>query len=111
MVRAYQINGKTIAIFCAVCIRYGRPVPFLLIAGLLEYCADVFKRMCEELGRRCDEIIVVQVGATFTCEDEPQESITRATFLSAVRPIKPTVQPFLSTEGTAIFENWTAFCL
>ena len=39
----------------------------------------------------------MQVGATFTGEDEPQESVSRATFLS-------TVQPYL-IDGTAVFVN------
>ena len=47
----------------------------------------------------------MQVGATFTGEDEPQESVSRATFSSTVQP---TVRPFLSTDGTAVLKNWTA---
>ena len=39
----------------------------------------------------------MQVGATFTSEDEPQESVSRATFSS-------TVQPYL-VDGTAVFVN------
>ena len=43
-------------------------------------------------------IIVLQVGSTFSTEDEPQESIARATFLSLVRP-------YLVVGGTAVFVN------
>ena len=47
--------------------------------------------------REGDEIIVLQVGATFTGEYEPQESVSRSTFSS-------TVQPYL-VDGTAVFVN------
>ena len=47
----------------------------------------------------------MQVGATLTAEDEPQESVSRATFSSTVQPL---VRPFLSTDGTAVLKNWTA---
>ena len=36
--------------------------------------------------REGDEIVVLQVGATFTSEDEPQESVSCATFSSTVQP-------------------------
>ena len=50
----------------------------------------------------------MQVGATFTGEDEPQESVSRATFSSTVQPYLVEVRPFLSTDGTAVLKNWTA---
>ena len=45
--------------------------------------------------REDNEIVVLQVRATFSSEDEPQESVSHSTFSSTVRP-------FLSTEGTAV---------
>ena len=47
--------------------------------------------------REGDKIVVLQVGATFTSEDEPQESVSRATFSSMV-------QPYL-VDGTTVFVN------
>ena len=48
MAHAYQINSKTVAILSS----YGQPVPFLLIAGLLECSADVFESRYEDLRSR-----------------------------------------------------------
>ena len=42
-------------------------------------------------------MVILQVGATFSSENEPQESIYRATFSS-------TVQPYL-VDGTVVFVN------
>ena len=50
----------------------------------------------------------MQVGATFTGEDEPQESISRATFSSTVQPYLVDGKAILSTDGTAVLKNWTA---
>ena len=58
--------------------------------------------MLKSLGEG-DEIGVFQVGATFSSEDEPPESVVRATF-------SLTVRPYL-VDGMAVFEKWTAFCL
>ena len=88
----YQINGKTVAIFSAVyTVRSTRTV--FVSRG---FDRDVFERLCERVGEG-DEIVVLQVGATFTSENEPQESVSRATFSSMV-------QPYL-VNGTDIFVN------
>ena len=50
----------------------------------------------------------MQVGATFTGEDEPQESVSRSTFSSTVQPYLVEVRPFLLTDCTAVLKNWTA---
>ena len=71
--------------------------------GLLECSADVFERLRKTWGEG-DEIFILQVSATFSSEDEPQESVAHVTFLSMV-------QLFLSTEGMAVLKNWTAFYL
>ena len=55
------------------------------------------KDCAKEFQREGDEIVVLQVGATFTSEDEPQESVSRATFSSTVRPYL--------VDGTAVFVN------
>ena len=54
-------------------------MPFLLIAGLLECSADVFKRQCERLEEKRRDICLL-VGTTFSSEDELQESFARSTF-------------------------------
>ena len=69
MARAYQINGKTVAIFFAVYTARSTRTVFFLCGGFVR---DVFERLCER----------VEEKVTFTGEDEPQESVSRATFSS-----------------------------
>ena len=57
------------------------------------------------------KIAVLQFGATFSREDEPHESVTRATLSSMVQPYFVHGTAVLSNEGTAVFENLTVFCL
>ena len=47
----------------------------------------------------------MQVGATFTGEDEPQESVSRATFSSTVQPYLVDGTAVLSTDGTAVLKK------
>ena len=47
--------------------------------------------------REGDEIVVLQVSATFSSEDELQQSVSRATFSLMVRPYL--------VDGTAFFVN------
>ena len=53
----------------------------------------------------------MQVGVTFTGEDEPQESVSRATSSSTVQPYLVDGTADLSTDGTAVLKNWTAVFL
>ena len=57
----------------------------------------MFSKDCAKELKRRRRIVVLQVGATLTGEDEPQKSVSRATFSS-------TVQPYL-VDGTAVFVN------
>ena len=78
MVRAYQINGKTVAIFSAIyMVRLTRTV-FVN----RRFVRDVFERLCERV----------------------EEKATRSLFASRATSFSSTVRPYL-VDGTAIFVN------
>ena len=56
-------------------------------------------------------MVVLQVGATFTSEDEPQENVSRATFSSMVQPylVDSTavfVKPFKKTGRRFVYKRY-----
>ena len=107
MARAYQINSKTIAIFSAFyTVRSTRTI-FFSREDLLE----TFSKDCaKELRRRPDHCFTSRCYF-FLVKMSLKRAFLVRRFCQWFGCILSTVRLFLSNEGTAVFENWTAFCL
>ena len=96
MARAYQINDLFFNIYGTV-----NPYRFCLSWGFYikkkRSVPQTFLKDCANNLRRSRRDLVLQVSATFSSADEPQESVVPLTFSSIV-------QPYL-VNGTAILVN------
>ena len=105
MARAYHINGKTVAIFSAVYTVQSTHTVFVNC----EFVGDVFERLCGRIEEKVTRSLFCKSVRHFLVK----MSLRRALLVRCFRQWfgHMTVRPFLSTDGTAVSENWTEFCL
>ena len=74
---------------------------------------QTFLKDCANDLRRRQRDLVLQVSATFSSADEPQESDAPLTFLLTVQPYLVNGTAILVNEryGHFFLENWTVSCL